>query len=145
MFYKIIKKTGVLETGTPFNLDEENELVLSFSNLPDGELYASVSDGRMKKIIVKILDGKAVIRRNKIFPGIWYVEVLKVENGQYVDKIVCTPITLISVAKQTTGLIAYPEMESVLSQIAELTEIVHNLSDWAQKVSPLIHEHKIIK
>lgn len=145
MKYNIIDKRGVLDTGTPFILDENKALTLTFENLPDKNFYVVLSQANGVKRICRKLEGKNfVVKASELCPGIFNVELYIIEGAEAKDKIICTPILIQKITAESKGLIAYPEIDSVLARLAELEKILAELIEWKEEVSPKIHQHEIL-
>lgn len=141
--YKIIGQRGVLQDGTPFVLDEGKPLVLSFDVSGDWLFVAKKRDATAKKITKEVKNGSVTIVPSALAAGTYYVELLKVENDVIVDKIICTPICVDTLATMAKGLIVYPEIDAVVERLAELEKIVAEIEAWKDQVAPLIHKHKV--
>lgn len=144
MNYTIINKRGVLQDGSPFLLDEKKPLVLSFDGLSGDYVFtAQKRDALTPKVTKKVTDGRVEIAHSTLKAGTYYVELLKVEGDVIVDKIICTPIHVDTLATMAKGLIVYPEIEYVVSRLAQLEETVAEITAWKDEVAPLIHKHKV--
>ena len=122
MIYSIINNRGVLKEGDLFIINEGKPLELQ-----------------------KHKGETALIDPFRLRPGLWYVELYRLEGDKAVEKIICTPLKLDTLSTVARGLIAYPEIEDVLNRLEALERKVEELLDWSTQVAPKIHEHIIIK
>ena len=146
MNYKIITKNrGVLKDTAPFLLDKKQDLVLSFDNIPEGKFLCAIDNKNERRVVVDVIGGKAVIPVYKLKIGLWYVELLEInEAGEVINKIVCTPIIISSLASQAKGYFVYPEIESVVNRLVEVEEELERINAWIAENAPKIHTHDIL-
>ena len=145
MNYKIITKNrGALKDTTPFILDKKKDLVLDFSDLPSGKFLCAIDNKNARRIVVDVKDGKAVVPFGKLTIGLWYIELFEVdEQCGIINKIVCTPILVSTLAAQTKGFFVYPDMDSVVERLSEVEKELETINAWIAENAPKIHTHDI--
>lgn len=144
MQYEIIRNRGVLKKGNTFLLNESNPLVIEFNNLDGTNILVLKRAKSADKEIVVPFSNIAEIDVSRLRAGVYNVEVKRVENEKVVDVIICNPIVVNTLSGMNGGLIAYPEIDSVMTRLAEVEDALADLLDWQESVKDKIHEHKII-
>ena len=144
MLYEIIRNRGVLREGNTFLLNESNPFVIEFNNLDGTNILVLKRAKSADKEIVVPFSNIAEIAVDRLKAGVYNVEVKRVKNDKVVDVIICNPIVINTLSGMNSGLIAYPDIESIIKRLAEVEDALADLLDWQESVKDKIHEHKVI-
>lgn len=142
MKYIIKDNWGVPVSGAPFILHGNKEFTMEFVDI-SGDYMARISNSSGLSHVSRVERGKATFKKRILASGVWSVELIKIENGVIIDKILCAPITINSINNAESGYICYPESGYIFNEIDKIKNQLKILTEWKDKVEPLIHEHKI--